>query len=84
MSTVRAYCDGISFVPIEPFEMPKGKVVELSVAADDLADSEIAKKLAAFERITKEIHEINKTDPLPPEFDEILAKRVNFSRELDL
>jgi hypothetical protein len=40
--------------------------------------SEKQKKLAAFRQLTKEITELNKTDPLPPEFDDILSQRLQF------
>jgi hypothetical protein len=79
MPTVKAYYDGAAFVPVEPFSMPKGKFVKLSVAQEGETDSEIAKKLEAFDRIAADIREINKTNPLPPEFDAILEKRVNFT-----
>jgi len=39
------------------------------------------KKLAAFRQLTREINELNKTDPLPAEFDAILSQRAQF-REL--
>jgi hypothetical protein len=34
--------------------------------------------------ITNDLEKLNETEPLPLEFDEILARRVNFTRELDL
>jgi hypothetical protein len=45
---------------------------------------EIAKKLARLASINNNFEKLNETEPLPPEFDEILAQRVNFSRKLDL
>jgi hypothetical protein len=84
MITVKAYYDGAAFVPVEPIDIVKGKFVELTVLREEDTDSEIAKRLSAFARITNNIREINKTDPLPPEFDAILAKRVNFTGGLDL
>jgi predicted DNA-binding antitoxin AbrB/MazE fold protein len=84
MITVKAYYDGAAFVPVEPIDITKGKIVEITVFREEDADSEIAKRLSAFERITNNIREINGTDPLPHEFDAILATRVNFTGGLDL
>jgi len=45
----------------------------------NITELKIAKKLADFNKLTDKIHKTNKEEPLPPEFDEILANRVNFS-----
>ena len=84
MSTVKAYYDGVCFIPIEPVNMQKGLVVSLQFATEDTAETRIAAKLAEFRQLTNEIHKTNKTEPLPPVFDEILGNRVNFTRELAL
>jgi predicted DNA-binding antitoxin AbrB/MazE fold protein len=84
MSTVRAYYDGLSFVPIEPVNVQKGKVVRLSILLEESANKRIAERLAAFRKLTDEINTLNRTEALPPEYDEILQARVNFARELDL
>ena len=84
MSTVKAYYDGLMFVPMEPVYMPKGKVVSLLIVNDDTTDLKVAEKLAAFRKLTGEIHELNQTEPLPPEYDEIISNHVDFARELDL
>ena len=85
MSTVRAYYDGITFFPIEALDIPKGKVVSLTI--DDEKETlapEIAQKLAQLTYINRNLEKLNEVEPLPPEFDEILAQRVNFGRVLDL
>ena len=84
MSTVKAYYDGIIFFPIEALNIPKGKVVNLTIDEEETLNPEIAKKLAQLAYINSNLEKLNKTDPLPPEFDEILAQRVNFGRALDL
>ena len=84
MSTVKAYYDGITFFPIEALNIPKGKVVNLTIDEEETISPEIAKKLAQLAYINSNLENLNKTDPLPPEFDEILAQRVNFERVLDL
>jgi hypothetical protein len=86
MSTVKAYYDGSTFFPIEALDLPKGKVVNLTIGEDDTASpgTGIAKKLAQLAAINGNFERLNETEPLPPEFDEILAQRVNFSRDIDL
>ena len=84
MSTVRAYYDGVTFFPIELLNIPTGSVVNLTIDEEDYPSSEIAKKLAQLTYINGNLERLNKTDPLPSEFDEILSQRVNFSRVLDL
>jgi hypothetical protein len=84
MSTVKAYYDGTTFFPIETLTIPKGTVVNLTITSEKTPSPEIAKKLAQLECIEKDLERLNETEPLPPEFDEIMARRVNFTRELDL
>jgi len=45
---------------------------------------EIARKLAQLACINDNLDKLNESEPLPPEFDEIIAQRVNFSRVLDI
>ena len=84
MSTVKAYYDGITFFPIEALSIPKGKVVNLTIDEEETLSPEIARKLAQLTHINSNLEKLNGTEPLPPEFDEILSQRVNFSRVLDL
>lgn len=84
MSTVKAYYDGVCFLPMEPVTVQKGVVVILQIASEGTAEEKIAAKLAAFRQLTNDIHETNETEPFPPVFDEILSNRVNFARELAL
>jgi hypothetical protein len=84
MSTVKAYYDGITFFPIETLNIPGGKVVSLTIDEEKTTDPEIAQKLAQLAYINNRLENLNKTEPLPIEFDEILAQRVNFTRVLDL
>ena len=81
---MKAYYDGITFFPIEAINIPKGKVVNLTISEEETTSPEIAKKLAQLAYINSNLENLNKNDPLPPEFDEILAQRVNFGRVLDL
>jgi predicted DNA-binding antitoxin AbrB/MazE fold protein len=82
--TVRAYYDGAAFVPIEPCEMPKGTTVRLSIVREAVSEEETTHKLAVFECITENLRELDDIEPLPMDFDEIMSKRVNFSRDIGL
>ena len=81
MTAVRAVYDGKVFIPEMPCEINSGSEVTLTIETINIPFSEKQKKLAAFRQLTQEVNELVKTDPLPPEFDEILAQRVSF-REL--
>ena len=84
MPAVKAYYDGVTFFPIEALNIPTGRVVNLTIEEEDTPNPEIAKKLAKLASINSNLERLNETEPLPPEFDEILAKRVNFGRPLEL
>ena len=84
MSTVKAYYDGITFFPIEALNIPGGKVVNLTIDEEDTPSTEIARKLAQLACINGNLEKLNEIEPLPPEFDDIIAQRVNFARVLEL
>ena len=76
MTAVQAIYDGSVFIPEKPCKISKGSKVALTVSVLDSGFAEKQKKLADFRQLTKEVTELNKTDPLPAEFDEILSRRV--------
>jgi len=84
MSTVKAYYDGITFFPIETLNIPVGRVVNLTIDEDNTPSLEIAQKIARLACINSNLEKLNELEPLPPEFDDIIAQRVNFARVLDL
>jgi hypothetical protein len=76
MTAVQAIYDGRVLIPETPCETSKGSKVTLTFSTINIGFTEKQKKLAAFKQLTNEVKESNKTDPLPLEFDDILAKRV--------
>ena len=84
MPTLKAYYDGVTFFPIESPSIPKGQVVRLTINEEKTPTPEIARKLARIAYINNSLKELNETEPLPPEFDEILSQRINFTRVLAL
>jgi hypothetical protein len=83
-TTVKAYYDGTAFVPMNPLNIQPGKVFMLSVLQEEILSADIAKKIMAFKHITNNLRKLNETEPLPPEFDEILSHRVHFNTEINL
>jgi len=84
MTAVRAVYDGKVFIPERPCNIIRGSKVTLTIERVDNSSSEKQNKLAAFRQLTREVHETNRTDPLPPEFDVILSQRVRFRELADL
>jgi predicted DNA-binding antitoxin AbrB/MazE fold protein len=78
MTAVQAIYDGQVFIPEESCDIIRGSKVILTIETAINGISEKQKKLAAFRKLTDEVNELNKTDPLPPEFDEIVSQRLRF------
>ena len=84
MTAVQAVYDGRVFIPEKPCDLISGSKVIITIETASSYNSEKQKKLTAFGRLTEEIIESNKTDPLPPEFDKILSQRLHFRELSDL
>ena len=78
MTAVRAVYDGMVFIPEKPCDITSGSEVNLTIETVNNGLPEKQKKLAAFKQLTGEVRELNKTDPLPEEFDAILSQRIRF------
>ena len=78
MTAIQAIYDGRVFIPENPCDITRGSKVRLTIETLDHSHSEIKIKLAAFRQLTSEVKELNKTDPLPKDFDEILSQRMRF------
>ena len=80
MTAVRAVYDGQVFIPEKPCNITRGSEVTLTIRTLNNGLTKSQKKLDAFRQLTREINEINKTEPLPLEFDEILSQKVRFRK----
>jgi len=78
MTAVQAIYDGRVFIPEKPCNITSGSKVILNIETAIGGTSERQKKLAAFRKLTDEVTELNKTEPLPPKFDEIISQRLHF------
>jgi len=76
MTAIRAIYDGTVFIPERPCEIKQGSEVTLTIETTNAEFTEREKKLTAFKKLSEEIIESNKTDPLLPVFDEILSQRA--------
>jgi hypothetical protein len=73
MQTVKAYYDGTTLFPIETLDLPRGKVVNLTINGEEALNPKIARKLAQLAVINGNLERLNETEPLPLEFDEIMT-----------
>ena len=56
----------------------------LAMSDEEVPSPEIARKFAQLAHINSNLEKLNETEPLPPEFDDILARRINFAGTLVL
>ena len=76
-SIIKAYYDGTAFIPVMPVDIPAGKIFVVSVLQEEIQAPNVAKQIAVFKDITDSLRKINKIEPLPDEFDEILSQRIH-------
>jgi hypothetical protein len=79
MQTAKTFYDGVALFQIETPSVPKEKEADLTVSGENRISPKVAKKLALLAVINSNLERLNRAEPLLPEFDEILARRVNFS-----
>jgi hypothetical protein len=68
----------------EEIALSMRKEFALKSFREETLNPKIAGKLARLAAINGNLGRLNATEPLLPEFDEILAKRANFPCELNL
>ena len=84
MTAVQALYDGKVFIPEKPCPLTRGSKVIITIEAVDSVVQEKQKKLSAFRQLSREVTKLNETDPLPPEFEEIISQRLHFRELADL
>jgi len=84
MLVITGIFDGGRFIPDKPVSIPQNKKVIVTIDEDLTQDIEISQKLEQLAQINNNLRELNETEILPPEFDEILSQRVNFKGVLEL
>jgi hypothetical protein len=80
MTTVlKEYYDGAVFVPTLPVnDIQTGNMFVMSILQEDLSTLHTANQIETLEQITNNLRNINDTEPLSDEFDEIISHRVHF------
>jgi len=80
MQAYRAYYKGGRFVPLDTVQLPEGSQAIVTVLEE--SPEEICRRQReAMKQFRKAVQA---SEPLPPEFDEIMSQRVNITREIDL
>ena len=80
MQAYKVYYEGGCFIPLIKLDIPEGSQAIVTVL-EESPDEECRRQRAAMARFREAIRA---SEPLPPEFDEIMNERVNFTREIDL
>ena len=81
MNALQGYTENGKIIPLGNPIMPDGLKVLITRIEEPPAVNHATEQKKALEEFSKGL---TACDPLPPEFDEILSKRVNITRELDL
>ena len=87
MQACRAYYSDGRFIPFEPLDIPEGSkaiitVLDFPVESIDGSQEDVSRRQK--EAVSRFRNVVQNSEPLPPEFDEIMSERVNIKRELDL
>ena len=85
MLAVKGFFNDGGFVPLESIDIPKGRVCIVTVLDEPVDITRFANKGEEVKFLRKIFDDFDACDePLPPEFDEIIAERRSIKRELDL
>ena len=80
MQAYEGYFEDGRFFPLGGAVVPDGRRVIVTVLDESRGDVGKRQK-AALARFREAMRN---SEPLPPEFDEVMSRRVNITRELDL
>lgn len=81
LKALQGYTENGRIIPIGSPVMPDGLKVIITILDEPFAENRAADQKKAFEEFRKGL---SACDPLPPEFDDIVNKRVNITRGIDL
>ncbi|MCL2510576.1 MAG: hypothetical protein FWF09_00835 [Bacteroidales bacterium] len=78
MTTVlKAYYDGAVFIPTIPVDVQTGKTLVMSILQEE-PSAFPSSRIRTLEQITNNLREINVSEPLPTEFDQVISQRIHF------
>ena len=85
MQAYKAYYDEGKFILFDHAEIQKGSQAIITVLDFPIEYANNNKPNVRQKKALKKFREaIRSSEPLPPEFDEVINQRVNITRELDL
>ena len=82
MEAYQGYTQNGMIIPFDSLNIPDGKRATFTILDEDAPEETRAQRQK--KALAKLQEELEHSEPLPPEFDEILSQRVNITRELDL
>jgi hypothetical protein len=83
MEAYQGYTEDGKIIPLADQTLPDGRRAIITVLDEPMAkESRLERQKKALLALEQGLAECD--EPLPPEFDEILARRVNLTRKLDL
>ncbi|MDR2935000.1 MAG: hypothetical protein LBV70_03865 [Candidatus Adiutrix sp.] len=81
MEAYQGYTENGKVIPLTDQAIPDGRRAIVTVL-EEPAESRLARQKKALLALERGLADC--TEPLPPEFDEIIARRVNLARKLDI
>ncbi|MDR2726138.1 MAG: hypothetical protein LBC90_08835 [Candidatus Adiutrix sp.] len=83
MEAYQGYTENGKIIPLADQAIPDGRRAIITILDEPMvAQSRLERQKKALLALEQGLADCD--EPLPPEFDEILAKRVNLTRKLDL
>ena len=85
MLAVKGFFNESGFVPFESIDIPKGRICIITILDESIDLSQNMDKKKEVESLQKIFDDFDACEePLPPEFEEIVAERFSIKRELEL
>jgi hypothetical protein len=82
MDSYQAYCENGKINPVGNPTIPEGRKIIITVLDEEAPESGSLRQLEALERFRAEIQVCDES--LGSEFDGIISRRVNITRDIDL
>ena len=86
LMSYEGYFEGDRFISKHNLKIPERRKAIVTIIEEEKHEDIVKRQKEAFDEFIKNIKELDELgiEPLGEEFDEIISKRVNITRELDL
>ena len=85
MLAVKGFFNDSGFIPFESINIPKGRICIITVLDETVDLPQLSDRQSEVEKLQKIFDGFDSCDePLPPEFDRIVADRFSIKREIEL